>query len=272
MPSTSADNRTDQSRAITLDDGRMDQVAVELPLEVRINGKPMFVAMRTPGHDDELVRGSLLCEGIVSSVSEIESIVRPDDLVDEEAGNVVDVRLRDGLDAKRVDRLFPISSSCGACGKQSIRAIRVTATPLPTEWSVSLATICELPERLRAFQPLFRETGGAHASALFNRSGQLIVVREDVGRHNALDKVIGWAVQRDRLPLRDCVLLVSGRVSFELVQKAIVAGVPVIVAVGAPSSYAVELARQFNVTLVGFTRPGGGNVYSGSERVIRPGS
>jgi FdhD protein len=244
-----------------------DALAVEAPLEVRLGGKPLTVLMRTPGHDEELVTGFLFGEGVISDADEILSIERPAELTDAERGNVASVSLLTSRRTPAGDRLFFSNSSCGICGKQSLASIEVRGEPVRSDLAVSRGVLAELPERLRAAQPVFARTGGAHASALFTSTGELVAVREDVGRHNALDKLVGWALAEGRVPLSDRVLLVSGRLSYELVQKAIAAGIPLVAAVGAPSSLAVELAERFGITLVGFLRATGMNVYAHAGRV-----
>jgi FdhD protein len=244
-----------------------DEIAVEAPLEIRVGGKALTVVMRTPGHDEELARGFLYAESLVDNAVDIVSITRPTALTGDEVGNVVDVTLRPGARAPAGERLFYASSSCGVCGKNAISALRVRAPLASSTLTVSAATLAALPDRLRAAQPLFARTGGVHASGLFAADGTLELAREDVGRHNALDKIIGWASAAGRLPLADRLLVVSGRVSYEIVQKAIAAGLPLIAAVGAPSTLAVDLAEEFAVTLVGFLRDGSMNVYTHGERV-----
>lgn len=246
---------------------RQDDVAVEAPLEVRFAGKPTTVLMRTPGDDEELVLGFLFAEGIISSAKDVLGFSRPRDLPEQSARNIIDIQFAEARGRPGPDRLFYSSSSCGACGKRTIESLGVTATPLDSQLSVSRGVLSKLPTRLRAAQPLFSLTGGVHASGLFSSDGVLLAVREDVGRHNALDKLVGWALSAGKIPLRDSVLLVSGRVSYELVQKAIAASIPILAAVGAPSSLAIEMAEQFNVTLVGFLREDGMNVYANRERV-----
>jgi FdhD protein len=248
---------------------RADSVAVEAPLEVRMGGKSATVLMRTPGHDEELVRGFLYDEGIVSSLDEILGMTRPDDLGDGEDGNVIAVELAKKPARKLPDRAFYSSSSCGVCGKKSIASLEIRAAPVNSALTVSRGVLSTLPAKMRSAQSAFDATGGLHASALFTAKGDLVVLREDVGRHNALDKVVGWALAAGRLPLSDCVLLVSGRVSYEIVQKAIVAGLPVLAAVGAPSSLAVDLSEEFGVTLAGFVRPDSMNVYTHGGRVTQ---
>lgn len=238
---------------------RADALAVEAPLELRIGGKSVAVLMRTPGHDDELVAGFLFAEGVIADADELLSAERV-------APNVVEARLRV---ARRVpaERGTITSSACGVCGKQSLADVEVRAPRVTSALRVPRSVLRSLPAKLRDAQPLFARTGGAHASGLFTAAGELLVVREDVGRHNALDKLIGWALTEGRVPLAPLVLLVSGRLSYELVQKAIAAGAPVLAGVGAPSSLAVELAEQFGVTLAGFVRETGMNVYSHAERL-----
>jgi FdhD protein len=236
-----------------------DVVAVEEPLEIRINGSPVAVTMRTPGHDEELALGFALSEGLRPEGARL-----PDDL----AANAVELDAP-GFDPGRLARSFYTSSSCGVCGKGALEAVAVEASRVESRLTVSAELIAVLPDRLRAAQPAFEATGGLHATGLFDEQGELLCLREDVGRHNAMDKVIGWAFGVGRLPLERSILCVSGRLSFELVQKAAVAGCPLLVAVGAPSSLAVELARDRGVTLCGFVRGGRLNVYSEPWRVER---
>jgi FdhD protein len=234
-----------------------DAVAVEEPLEIRINGEPVAVTMRTPGHDEELALGFCLSEGLAPRGAAL-----PADL----AANTVEVTA-DGLAPQSVKRNFYTSSSCGVCGKGALEAVAVEAPRVDSDLRIAAVIVSELPHRLRAAQAAFAATGGLHATGLFSAAGEALCVREDVGRHNAMDKVIGWAFTEGRLPLGDAVLCVSGRLSFELVQKAAVAGCPVLVAVGAPSTLAVELAADRRVTLCGFVRDGRINVYSEPWRV-----
>jgi FdhD protein len=235
-----------------------DLVAVEEPLEIRIGGEPVAVTMRTPGHDEELALGFCLTEGLTPTSARV-----PDDL----AANTVDVDAA-GFDPERLRRSFYTSSSCGVCGKGAIEAVRVEAQRIEGSLWIPADVLASLPDRLRDAQHAFAVTGGLHATGLFSPDGELICAREDVGRHNALDKVVGWALLEGILPLSDHVLCVSGRLSFELVQKASVAGCPVLVAVGAPSSLAVELAEDRGVTLCGFVREGRMTVYSEPWRVV----
>jgi len=236
-----------------------DVVAVEEPLELRIGGRPVAVTMRTPGHDEELALGFALSEGL-----EPRSARLPDDL----AANAVELEA-DGFDPERLQRSFYTSSSCGVCGKGALEAVAVESPPVESDLTVPVALLADLPDRLREAQAAFATTGGLHATGLFDAAGVLLCAREDVGRHNAMDKVVGWAFSEGRLPLGRSVLCVSGRLSFELVQKAAVAGCPILVAVGAPSSLAVELARDRRVTLCGFARGGRLNVYTEPWRVAR---
>jgi FdhD protein len=234
-----------------------DAVAVEEPLEIRIGGKPVAVTMRTPGHDEELALGFCLSEGLRP-----ESARLPEDL----ALNAVEVEAR-AFDPARLQRSFYMSSSCGVCGKGALEAVAVESPRVESGLRVPARLVAALPDRLRSAQPAFAATGGLHATGLFDSSGTLLCLREDVGRHNAMDKVIGWAFLEGRLPLAESILCVSGRLSFELVQKAAVAGCPILVAVGAPSSLAVELGSDRGVTLCGFVRDGRLNVYSKPWRV-----
>jgi FdhD protein len=234
-----------------------DLLAVEEPLEIRIGGQPVAVTMRTPGHDEELALGFCLAEGLQPEAARV-----PDDL----AANTVDVDAP-GFDAERLRRSFYTSSSCGVCGKGALEAVAVEAARVESRWTVPSTTVESLPDRLREAQAGFAATGGLHATGLFTREGELVCLREDVGRHNALDKVVGWAFTEGRLPLGDSILALSGRLSFELVQKAAVAGCPLMVAVGAPSSLAVELAADRGITLCGFVRDGRVNVYTEPWRI-----
>jgi FdhD protein len=234
-----------------------DRVAVEEPLEIRIEGKPVAVTMRTPGHDEELALGFCLSEGLQPKGARL-----PDDL----AANAVEVDAP-GFDPARLQRSFYTSSSCGVCGKGALEAVAVEAPHIDSELKLLLALVAELPDRLRDAQAAFEATGGLHGTGLFSAAGEPLCVREDVGRHNALDKVVGWAFRERLFPLAEHVLCVSGRLSFELVQKAAVAGCPVLVAVGAPSSLAVELAADRGITLCGFVRGGSVNVYTEPWRI-----
>ena len=234
-----------------------DLVAVEEPLELRIGGVPVAVTMRTPGHDEELALGFALSEGLQPRSARV-----PDDL----AANTIELDAP-GFDPERLRRSFYTSSSCGVCGKGALEAVEVEAPRVESDLTVPAALVVELPERLRAGQAGFEATGGLHATGLFTEEGELLVVREDVGRHNAFDKVVGRAFLDGLLPLSRSLVCVSGRLSFELVQKAAVAGCPVLAAVGAPSSLAVELAADRGLTLCGFVRGGSLNVYTEPWRI-----
>ena len=237
-------------------DGELDQVAIEEPLEIRVDGEPIAVTMRTPGHDEELALGFLYGEGLIDGPREVG-------LSDDLAANTIEVA--GPLDRDPGARRFYTTSSCGVCGKGALEQVAVQAPRLSGGPRLARGLLADLPERLR--QPAFDRSGGLHATGLFSADGELVLVREDVGRHNALDKVIGRALLSGRVPLHDSVLCVSGRLAFELVQKAAVAGCPILVGVGAPTSLAVELARDREMTLAGFARAGSVNVYAGAERV-----
>jgi FdhD protein len=245
---------------------REDLLAVEEPLEIRVGGQGVAVVMRTPGHDRELVAGFLVTEGILRRREEILDLVycRPDGRPPEE--NIIDVLLAPGaaVDLAKLTRHVFTSSSCGICSKASIDAVRAQFPPIATPPAVSRAVLAGLPDKLRAVQAAFAQTGGLHASALFDLGGALQAVREDVGRHNALDKVVGHAFLAGGLPLADRVLLVSGRVSFEIMQKALAAGIPAVAAISAPTSAAVEFARASGQILAGFLRGERMNVYAGT--------
>lgn len=257
---------------------RPDPVAVEEPLEIRVDAQPFTVTMRTPGHDLDLALGYLVAEGIVRHPSDVVSAMHcPDAALDGDglpSHNVVDVRLASG--ARRPEavraRVREVSSACGVCGSERIEAVRarVSGHLRGDDVPVDVRTVAGLPDRLRAAQKVFARTGGLHAAGLFRPDGDLACLREDVGRHNAVDKVVGWALGAGRLPLRGCVLQVSGRASFELVQKAWAAGCPVLCAVSAPSSLAIDLAREAGMTLVGFSRGSSFNVYAGGPRLGLP--
>jgi FdhD protein len=248
-----------QVEVVRLPDGRTetDEVAAEEPLEIRVNGEPVAVTMRTPGHDEELALGFCLSEGILP-----RSAALPADL----AANAVEVDAP-GFDPARLARSFYTTSSCGICGKGALEAVAVEAPRVESDLAVPAALVAGLPDRLRAGQAGFAATGGLHATGLFDAEGGLLALREDVGRHNAMDKVVGWAFGEGLLPLERSILCVSGRLSFELVQKAAVAGCPLLVAVGAPSTLAVDLARDRGITLCGFVRDGRVNVYTEPWRV-----
>jgi FdhD protein len=252
---------------------RPDSIAVEEPLEIRVDGKPLAVTMRTPGHDVELAHGFLHTEGVIGSVDDIRD-ARYCDSRDEEGRNtynVLDLGLAPGVPPPLagVERNFYTTSSCGVCGKASLDAVRVKTrfSPADDPMTVAFDVLARLPDALRAEQQVFDRTGGLHAAGLFTATGELLVVREDVGRHNAVDKVVGWAVLGGMIPAAGCILVVSGRTSFELAQKTVMAGIPVLAAVSAPSSLAVDLAEEAGVTLAGFIRNGSMNVYTRPDRI-----
>ena len=264
-----------------------DSLAIEEPLEIRLGlpgeakHRAISITMRTPGEDAELAAGFLFTEGIVGRPDQIKQIRHCGLKVGKGSGrldraaalnsNTIRVDLNDGvdIDLKRLERHFYTTSSCGVCGKTSIAALHTGAKKIEgDDFRISSDLINTLPDILRASQNVFDQTGGLHASALFNTDGTLDIVREDVGRHNALDKIIGAKFLAGETPLSEKILLVSGRASFELVQKALMAGIPILAAVGAPSSLAVELAVEFGMTLVGFVRDGRFNIYTGAERIV----
>jgi len=246
-----------------------DDLAVEEPLQILFAGEDVAVAMRTPGHDAELAAGFLLSEGVITRRDQIDSIANCLDEAGAPAPNVINVLPSDRnlLEPGRWGRNFISSSSCGLCGKTSIAHITARTTPLHSNASVRLDTLYSLVDKLHAAQAIFTRTGGIHAAGLFTTEGDLLVLREDVGRHNAVDKVVGHALLNDMLPLNNHILLVSSRASFEIVQKALVAGIGIMAVISAPSSLAVEMARDANMTLVAFLRGERLNVYSGHKRV-----
>jgi len=244
-----------------------DIAAVEAPLEIRFGGREGTILMRTPGHDDELVRGFLFNEGIIRSASDILSIERPAEQPTSFNGQTIEIRLAQSLQNRSLNRSFLSSSSCGSCGKSSIDSLAIEAPPVKSQISIDMRLLTCLPERLKAAQTTFLQTGGVHASGLFTPEGDLIAIREDVGRHNALDKLIGWAVGENRLPLAESILVLSGRISYELVQKAVMASIPIVTAVGAPSSMAIDFANRYDITLAGFVRPTSLNAYTHAFRI-----
>lgn len=247
-----------------------DSLAGEEPLEIRVGENPLAVTMRTPGHDLELAAGFLFTEGIIQRREQIISLEIGQAEAGKQPGNLVVAKL-DGdvqLDAEKTRRNFFANSSCGICGKASIEAVRSRFLRAPNAGCrVSADVLCGLPGKLGGSQDIFSRTGGLHAAGLFTASGELLVAREDIGRHNAMDKVVGWALREGRVPLAQFVLVVSGRCGFEIAQKAIAAGLPIVASVSAPSSLAVQLARELNLTLVGFLRGRRFVVYSGEERI-----
>ena len=269
-----------KSRVRVFEDGRArvrpDTLATEEPMEIRLvsgdTRRTVAVTMRTPGADFELAAGFLYGEGIVSSPDDILKISYcvDADLDAEQQYNIVNVELRGGrdYDLRPLERHFYTTSACGVCGKASLEQLELRGCPVISSGpQVAAETIYALPEKLREAQGLFEATGGLHAAALFDAEGELVALKEDVGRHNATDKLVGWALLEGRLPLSDYIVMVSGRSSFEILQKCLTAGVPVVCAISAPSSLAVEVARQFGMTLVGFLRGNRFNVYSGHERI-----
>jgi len=247
----------------------LDYLAAEEPLEIRVNGSPLSVTMRTPGNDLELAAGFLLTEGIIRERRQIESLEHAPQRK-QSGKNVVEVRLSADaeFDGEKLKRNFFVASSCGICGKTSIDAIRVRGIRAPNPgFRISPEVLCRVPEQLREAQPIFNRTGGLHGAALFDEEGELIEVREDVGRHNAVDKLIGWALLNQVSDLGNYMMLVSGRAGFEIVQKALAGGVPLLASVSAPSSLAVQLARELQLTLVGFLRGRRFVVYAGEERL-----
>ncbi|MGX2993640.1 formate dehydrogenase accessory sulfurtransferase FdhD [Streptomyces sp. JNUCC 64] len=272
---------TERRRVVRVRDGRVDRrpdtLVAEEPLEIRLNGRPLAITMRTPGDDFALAVGFLVSEGVLASAAELRSVAYCAGATSDGGNtyNVVDVRLADGVPVPDIslERNVYTTSSCGLCGKASLDAVRTR-----TRWAIadepplrlSAGLLSELPDRLRAAQRVFDRTGGLHAAALFDGDGELLDVREDVGRHNAVDKVIGRALREGRLPLSRHVLLVSGRASFELAQKSVMAGLPVLAAVSAPSSLAVDLADEAGLTLVGFLRGSSMNVYAHEHRILFP--
>jgi FdhD protein len=255
-PSAAVSMRSDELHREVTRDGERDLVAVEEPLEIRVDGEPIAVTMRTPGDDEELAVGFLYGEGLIVDPPQVG-------LTEDLANNTIEVR--GPLVREPAARRFYTTSSCGVCGKGALEEVAVHSAPLAPGPRVARELLAALPDRL--VQPGFRQTGGLHATGLFDAEGELLCVREDVGRHNAMDKVIGWALLDGRLPLHERILCVSGRLSFELVQKAAVAGASVLVGVGAPTSLAVELADERGLTLCGFARRGRLNLYTAAGRV-----
>lgn len=270
-----------QSRSVDLtqvsewDDGKLrrkdDYLAGEEPLEIRVGDHPLSVTMRTPGHDLELAAGFLFTEGLVQRREQIVRIESVTTDGETNRGNVVQAELSPDAapDFDKMRRHFFAASSCGICGKASIDSVRSRLLRAPNpDFRLVPELLLRLPDALRSSQDVFQRTGGLHAAALFDSAGKLLVLREDIGRHNAVDKVIGWALRENRVPLSESVLLVSGRGGFEIVQKAIVAGVPVVASVSAPSSLAVQLARELRLTLIGFLRGRRFVIYAGEDRML----
>jgi FdhD protein len=247
-----------------------DKVAEEEPLEIRVGGESIAVTMRTPGQDEELAAGFLYCEGILRRREDLVAFGHCRKSDPDEAQNIFNLHLAPGvgLDREKLARHFFASSSCGICGRASIEAVRMLHPPAQSEAKVAAALLSRLPRRLLDAQGQFRETGGLHASALFDLEGNLLLAREDVGRHNAVDKIVGRGFLDETLPYEDKLLLVSGRASFEIMQKALAAGIALVAAISAPSSLAVEFAREHGQTLIGFLREGRFNIYSNVDRVV----
>jgi FdhD protein len=272
-------NGNAEARAIRLeryDAGRTrgevdDVLAAEEPLELRVEGRPLAVVMRTPGHDRELAAGFLLTEGVIKTAKDLFDITSCVEAGAAGEGNAVDVALAhpEAFDFEKLTRHVFTSSSCGICSKASIDLVLKRRKPLHDEVRVKSGVLLALPERLARKQETFKSTGGLHACALFDPAGKLLAAREDVGRHNALDKLLGWALLEKRIPLHGHIALLSGRASFEMMQKAHAAGIPMVAAISAPSSLAVDFARESGQTLVGFLRGRSMNVYSGNERITR---
>ncbi|MDQ2907757.1 MAG: formate dehydrogenase accessory sulfurtransferase FdhD [Candidatus Eremiobacteraeota bacterium] len=272
---------TVEARIVAVEDGiasrRFDRLATEEPLEIRMRAgqesRTVAVTMRTPGHDFELAAGFLHNEGVLAAPAHVRSIsyCLDEGLEEEQRYNVVNVDLAASTlpQLETLERHFTTTSACGVCGKANLEALRVRGLTFLDEDAISITpqTMLALPDLLRERQSVFAKTGGLHAAALFDRSGALLAVREDVGRHNAVDKLIGWALLARRLPLSRCVLLVSGRSSYEIVQKALVARIPIVASVSAPSSLAVALAHEFGITLAGFVRGTRFNVYAHGARI-----
>ncbi|MEV7829222.1 formate dehydrogenase accessory sulfurtransferase FdhD [Streptomyces subrutilus] len=271
---------TERRRVVRIRNGttgvRPDTLVAEEPLEIRLNGKPLAITMRTPGDDFALAVGFLVSEGVLARPDEVRAVTYCEGAAEDGSNtyNVVNVQLASGVPVPDItlERNVYTTSSCGLCGKASLDAVR-TATRFPGATAadavrVPAGLLALLPDRLRAAQKVFDRTGGLHAAGLFTAEGELLDVREDVGRHNAVDKIVGRALQAGRLPLAGAVLLVSGRASFELAQKAVMAGIPVLAAVSAPSSLAVDLALESGMTLVGFLRGPDMNIYAGEQRIL----
>ena len=250
-----------------------DRAATEEPLEVRLHNRPFAVIMRTPGADRELAAGFLLAEGVLKCADDLGTIAHCTDAAADHPENIVNASLAN-RSAEALDRLLAerrnvtTNSSCGLCGRLTIESLRTDLPPLASGWTIAAATVIDIPDRLRHAQTVFDETGGLHAAGLFTRDGRLETIAEDVGRHNAVDKVIGRMLMQERLPLSDHLLFVSGRTSFEIVQKAFLAGISLVAAVSAPSSLAIELAEDCGITLIGFLRGPNFNIYAHPERVI----
>ena len=247
-----------------------DELVVEEPIEIRVGGTSLVVVMRTPGQDFELAAGFLYTEGIIKSVHDIGTIAYCEDVEHADLQNIINVNLTNGWDAGSKDgwqRNFHANASCGLCGKMTIESVRQAVPPIESQLQIDPEIVYTLSDSLRSAQSVFEVTGGLHAAGLFTAGGELLIVREDIGRHNAVDKVIGQALLAEMFPLDNCVLMVSGRASFEIVQKALFARIPVVVAVSAGSTLAVDLAQESRMALIGFTRGNRMTVYSCPERI-----
>src|SRR5262252_7589138 len=250
---------------------REDQIAVEEPLEIRLGGMSLAVTMRTPGHDEELVAGLLFSEGAIASADDLDVMARyPGPEGERDTGNVINVLLRGDVTAARklLRRNFIAASSCGVCGKSTIDAIGQSLPPVTSDLMSPASLFGRIARAMNEAQPIYGKTGGLHAAGLFDSEGRLVVLREDIGRHNAVDKIVGHMLLANRLPLDRHILMVSGRAGFEIVQKALIARIPIVASVSAPSSLAADLARASDMTLVGFLREGGFNVYAGAHRIV----
>lgn len=272
MPSSPRD--IDVTLVQEWNDGRVrsvqDYLVGEEPLQIQIGEHPLSVTMRTPGHDIELAAGFLFTEGIIQRREQIVSLDHAHDCKPTERGNIIQVELTDdvALDFENTQRNFFASSSCGICGKASIESVRARGIRAPNpHFRVHTEVLCRIPDTLRSAQQIFGRTGGLHAAGLFDARGKLLAEREDIGRHNAVDKIIGWALRENRVPLSESVLMISGRGGFEIIQKAAMAGLPVVASVSACSSLAVQFAREVGMTLIGFLRDRRFVVYSGCERL-----
>jgi len=259
-------------QVLKLDDERLqhteDDVVVEEPLEIRVNGDSVSVTMRTPGDDFDLAVGLLWTEGIIRSADEIGTIAYCPDEDQPELKNVVNVGLVDANRKLESSRRLWSNSSCGLCGKATLEAIHQVCRPIDSRVTVDYELLCALPSRLRQSQANFERTGGIHAVGLFDTGGNLLLLREDIGRHNAMDKVLGAALRDRRISQSEAIMMVSGRLGFEIAQKALVAGIPIVASISAPSSLAVQLARDFGMTLIGFLRGPSMNIYAHPERVV----
>jgi FdhD protein len=244
-----------------------DCLVAEEPLEIRVNSQPLTITMRTPGHDLELAAGFLFTEGLIRNAAQLITL-QP--VPGKNKANVLEAQVEEAPNFDDFHRNFAATSSCGVCGKTSIESVRLRGIRRPdSRFTIDPEVLCTLPEKLHTGQAVFGRTGGLHAAALFDRTGELLVLREDIGRHNAVDKVVGWALQKNKLPLSESVMMVSGRGGFEIIQKALVAGVPALASVSAPSGLAVQLAREFGMTVIGFLRGRRFVIYAEPSRISK---